>query len=168
MLNRLTISSHGPRIWSFSLFDSVESAHVLGDEVLSKEDAKHRLTFVVGKTDLIEFEKLSQQWIYSDKILTVPPIPDSLIYTKESKKTILQANGQRYTRIKLGIIKNFKSKKPKKVSAWYGWVNESFPTSWNEKTAKNGFKISPIEGRMKSYIDFSDIFNHKSVQSEIN
>lgn len=162
---RLTIDVYGPKQWKFFLYDSVESAHILGEEKIDKKDANCRVEVVVTKRDLVEYEIISEQWIYSDKIITVPKNEDSIIFTREHKKMTPTTNCIKYTLIRFVFHKYFKNKKkPVIITSSAGWVNDKFPT--RKGCSEIGLKIIDVIPPLKSYSDFNEIFSDKPSKAE--
>lgn len=141
---RITLKK-GKDPWSFTLYDSAESALYLRDDPQYddnfEEEYKTNLTLREG--DILEVEWLGSEWVYPDD-------PDRLIEPDRLN--------DKYENIRLGKFSDRKGidKKSGYVEVYSGWiVGGTIP--WNP--SKGGtLKIKNINDPLESLIDFSEIF----------
>lgn len=143
----------GVKSWSFTLYDSVESAYYLKDEpVMDDEVEEYRRVVTVKRGEIIEAEWLGAEWVYDEDVGH-----DSKQYRK-------------FDRVRLGKISNLKHSSPGTTSTKYlelysGWVsNVEFP--WTPDDSRGDIKITRINGKSASKLDFSKLFLRHSDETE--
>lgn len=131
------------------LYDSAESAYYLKDEpVMDDEVEEYRRTVTMKRGEIIEAEWLGAEWVYDEDG------EDPSRYEK-------------FDRVRLGKIVNLKSihTPTKYLELYSGWVSPTqFP--WKSDDTRGDIRITPINERVASKLDFSKLFISQSEESD--
>jgi len=141
---RITLKKGKPD-WSFTLYDSAESALYLRDDPRYddnfEEEYKTNLTLREG--DIFEIEWIGSEWVYPDD-------PDRLIEPDRLN--------DKYEHIRLGKLSSKSGVKDKSgyIEIYSGWiVGGTIP--WGD-TKGLPVKAKEIKSKDESLIDFSELF----------
>ena len=146
----------GVRSWSFTLYDSSESAFYLKDEPeyddRLEEDYRKVITLKPG--DLFEAEWLGSEWVYNDDYADFFSRPAGTLdnsYEKYDKVRIGKISPMKGTTQKLGYLE-----------VYSGWVlGTAIP--WAPEDDQTKVRISEITGKVISKFDFSELFKDAEV-----
>lgn len=133
----------GIKAWSFTLYDSAESAYYLKDEPVMDDDVEeYRRIVTMKRGESIEAEWLGAEWVYDED--------DSKKYRK-------------FDKVRLGKISKLKtsSRGTNYLELYSGWVDHiDFP--WAPDDSRNDVRIIRINGDKASSLDFSKLFVKRS------
>lgn len=140
----------GIKSWSFTLYDSAESAFYLKSEPeyddRLEEDYRKVITMKAG--GLLEVEWLGSEWVYDDDFSDFFSRSFSSIensYEKYDKIRVGKMSPTKGTTQKLGYLEVFS-----------GWVlGGSIP--WVNDDSQSKVRITEIKGKIHSRLDFSDL-----------
>lgn len=137
----------GVKSWSFTLYDSVESAYYMKDEpFMDDEIEEYRRIVTLERGEIIEAEWLGSEWVYGEE--------DDAKYYK-------------FDKVRMGKISNLKSQftNVNYLELYSGWVSSvEFP--WKVDVSKNDIRITRINEKNVSKIDFSKLFLHQKEESD--
>lgn len=131
------------------LYDSAESAYYLKNEpVMDDEIEEYRKTVTIEKGEIIEAEWLGAEWVYGE---------EEEDHTKYHK----------FDKIRLGKISRLKNNitQTKYLELYSGWVDGvEFP--WSSDKSRNDIRITKINGKVISKLDFSKLFLRYNDESD--
>lgn len=143
----------GVKSWSFTIYDSVESAYYLKDEpIMNDEIEEYRRVVTMGRGETIEAEWLGAEWVYDE---------DEGLPSRGYKK---------FDKVRLGKISKLKdvgrgAKSTSYLELYSGWVSQmEFP--WAPDDTRNDIRIIRVNGRAASKLDFSKLFTRHSDEQE--
>ena len=142
----------GSKPWSFTLYDSAESAFYLKDEPPYpdgfEEDYRKIVTLKPG--EVLEVEWIGSEWVFVDDntdFLQKPLVLESHDYDK-------------YDKVRVGKITPVKGAAEKMgyLEVYAGWIfGGDIP--WSPDGSKDGLKITEIKGKIQSKFDFQKLFS---------
>lgn len=144
---RITLN-RGIKNWSFTLYDSAESAFYLGEETqVEYQEEEYKKTITLGPKEIIEIEWVGAEWVYDDGIM--------------SPVTVMH---RRFDKILLGKITPVQTKNSKSslLETYSGWIPGDQVT-WGSEICREGVKMTPVKGKMVSKIDLSGLFSSSIV-----
>ena len=131
--------NRGIKSWSFFVHDSSESAFYLRDLGEDEDfDEEYRRMVTIERKDIVEMEWLGSEWVHHEEV----------------------GHSERYDMVRLAkIVTPGNVSSASYIEIYSGWViGDTF--DWSGKTDRPiGVKITPIKGRMKHKLDFSQIFS---------
>ena len=153
---RLNLKRGVKKPWSFTIYDSAESAFYLKDEPPYPDgfEEEYRKIVSIGPGDILEVEWLGSEWVFLDegedflfKSLT-PPSP----YDKYDKVRIGKITPLKGTEEKMGYLE-----------VYSGWCFGG-TVPWSSKTSNQvGLKIIEVKGSVVSKFDFPKLFSDPSM-----
>lgn len=149
--------------WSFVIYDSSESAFYLKGEELDIEEHEEycKIINLNSLSDILEIEWMGSEFLYEDEM-------KSNIFKNPSKMKL--STSDNFEKIRIAKFCSVKTKALKKGSGYIetaeGWVTAG-TIPWNGPPSNRGdIKITRIKGRIKSKLDFSEIFKNQSENSD--
>ena len=143
---------HGARPWSFTLYDSAESAFYLKDEPPYPDgfEEEYRRIVTLKPGEILEVEWIGSEWVFTDDnddFLRKPVKFNSRDYDK-------------YDRVRVGKITSVKGTEQKMgyLEVYVGWVLGG-DVPWSPEGSKEGLKITEIKGGIQSKFDFQKLFS---------
>jgi len=142
----------GSKPWSFTLYDSAESAFYLKDEPPYpdgfEEDYRRVVTLKPG--EILEVEWIGSEWVFADDnvdFLQRPIVMSPCDYDK-------------YDKVRVGKITPVKGAEQKMgyLEVYAGWIFGG-AVPWLPGPSEEGLKITEIKGRIQSKFDFQKLFS---------
>ena len=131
----------GVKTWSFFLYDSPESAFYL-KELHDDEDfdEEYRKLVEVYRSDVVEVEWMGSEWVYHDEL----------------------GKSEKYDNVRLAKLVT-RGVAPSEANMGYveiysGWTHGDVFRWCGRQDSQSNVKVTPIKGRVKSKLDFSEIF----------
>jgi len=138
--------------WSFTLYDSAESAYYLKDEPPYPDgfEEEYRKVVSLNPGDILEVEWVGSEWVFPDEN------EDFL-----RKHVSLQASVyDKYDKVRVGKITPVKGAEEKMgyLEVYSGWIFGG-DVPWSPKAAQDGLKITEVKGKIVSKFDFPKLFS---------
>jgi hypothetical protein len=142
----------GAAPWSFTLYDSSESAYYLKDEPPYPDgfEEEYRKTISLNKGEILEVEWIGSEWVFVD---------DHSDFLQKPLRLNSQEH-DKYDKIRVGKITPTKGAEEKLgyLEVYSGWTfGDVVP--WTQKTSQNGLKITQIKDVLQSKFDFQKLFS---------
>lgn len=138
----------GAKPWSFTLYDSAESAYYLKDEPPYPDgfEEEYRKIVTLKRGEILEVEWVGSEWVFADEDLDYFRNP-STDYDK-------------YDKVRVGKITPVKGaiEKMGYLEVYSGWVFGG-DVPWTETTTQDGLKITEVKGKIVSKFDFPKLFS---------
>ena len=153
---RLNLKRGVKKPWSFTLYDSAESAFYLKDEPPYPEgfEEDYRKVVTIKPGDILEVEWVGSEWVFPDE-------GEDFLF----KPMILTAgNYDKYDKIRVGKITPIKGTEEKMgyLEVYSGWIIGG-DVPWAAVQGNDHLKITEINGKMSSKFDFPKLFSDPSV-----
>lgn len=153
---RLNLKRGVKKPWSFTLYDSAESAYYLRDEPPYPDgfDEEYRKVVAVNPGDILEVEWVGSEWVFSDDgsdFLQSPMNLDSVDYDKYDKVRVGKITPLKGTEDKMGYLE-----------VYSGWIFGGV-VPWSAKSTQDGLKITEIKEDIVSKFDFPKLFSDPSM-----
>lgn len=142
----------GSKPWSFTLYDSAESAFYLKDEPPYPDgfEEDYRKVVHLKPGEILEVEWIGSEWVFSDD-------PEDMLF-----KMILLNNDayDKYDKVRVGKITPMKGTQQKMgyLEVYAGWILGGH-VPWASQDLQNGLKITEVKGRIQSKFDFPKLFS---------
>lgn len=121
--------------WCMVLYDSPESAFFLKHEPMQSDSDEYRQLIELNPGETMEVEWCGSEWVYSGE----PPY-------------------EKYDKVRMGkIIGADSAGRGGYVELYSGWVVGGH-VRWSSRDPQNGPRITRVNGRVKSKLDFSSLF----------
>jgi len=149
-LRKVKISlKRGVRQWSFTIYDTVESAIYLKTEPITDlETPDYRRTITLERGESLEAEWLGSEWIYDydTRIIDGTESGDPRGFVK-------------YEKVRMGKITPVKGLQRETIylELYSGWVSGG-TILWSKDGTQGDIRITPIKGRSVSKVDFAKVF----------
>lgn len=148
---RITLK-RGAAPWSFTLYDSSESAYYLKDEPPYPDgfEEEYRKIISLKYGEILEAEWIGSEWVFAED------------HSDFLQKPI-QANSHehdKYDKVRVGKITPTKGSEEKLgyLEVYSGWTfGGGIP--WSQKTARAGIKVIEIKDNLQSKFDFQKLFS---------
>jgi hypothetical protein len=146
----------GVRSWSFTLYDSAESAFYLKDEPEYDDrfEEDYRKVITIKPGDIVEAEWLGSEWVYDD---------DYADFFSRSYTT-LDNSHEKYDKVRVGKISPMKGTTQKLgyLEVYSGWVlGTAIP--WSPEEGQTKVRITEIKDKVVSKFDFTELFKGNEV-----
>ena len=149
---RLNLKRGVKKPWSFTLYDSAESAYYLKDEPPYPDgfEEEYRKVVSLNPGDILEVEWVGSEWVFPDEnedFLRKPVSLQASVYDK-------------YDKVRVGKITPVKGAEEKMgyLEVYSGWIFGG-DVPWSPKAAQSGLKITEVKGEIVSKFDFSKLFS---------
>ena len=149
---RLNLKRGAKKPWSFTLYDSAESAFYLKDEPPYPDgfEEEYRRVVSIKPGEILEVEWVGSEWVFSDDgsdFLQKPVNLSSVDYDK-------------YDKVRVGKITPLKGSEEKMgyLEVYSGWIFGG-DVPWTETTTQDGLKITEVKGKIVSKFDFPKLFS---------
>ena len=149
---RLNLKRGVKKPWSFTLYDSAESAYYLKDEPPYPDgfEEEYRKIVSLNPGDILEVEWVGSEWVFPDEnedFLRKPVSLQAGVYDK-------------YDKVRVGKITPVKGVEEKMgyLEVYSGWCFGG-DVPWSPKTAQDGLKITEVKGKIVSKFDFPKLFS---------
>lgn len=149
---RLNLKRGVKKPWTFTLYDSAESAFYLKDEPPYPDgfEEEYRKVVSLNPGDILEVEWVGSEWVFADEgedFLFMPMVLSSVSYDK-------------YDKVRVGKITPLKGAEEKMgyLEVYSGWCFGG-TVPWSPKAAQEGLKITEIKGSVVSKFDFAKLFS---------
>lgn len=141
---RIKLKRGAKKNWSFSLYDSIESAYYITTDPEQTQSSIRDFskTVTVSSKDVLEVEWLGSEWVYNDEDETFP------------KKT---RHAEKYDNIAIGKTVATKRTTLEKVEVYTGWVR-SGDVPLNQHDARDDIRIIRLSDVDEYVVDFSKFF----------
>ena len=154
---RLNLKRGVKKAWSFTLYDSAESAFYLKDEPLYPDgfEEEFRKIVSISPGDILEVEWVGSEWVFSDD-------EEDFLFKKMSLKPSLY---DKYDKVRIGKITPMKGTEEKMgyLEVYSGWCFGG-TVPWTSKSSnQNGLKITEVKGAVVSKFDFPKLFSDPSI-----
>lgn len=149
---RLNLKRGTKKSWSFTLYDSAESAYYLKDEPPYPDgfEEEYRKVISLNPGDILEVEWVGSEWVFPDEnedFLRRPVSLSASVYDK-------------YDKVRVGKITPVKGSEEKMgyLEVYSGWIfGGDIP--WSSKAGHEGLKITEVKGKIVSKFDFPKLFS---------
>ena len=154
---RLSLKRGTKTSWSFTLYDSAESALYLRDEPPSPDgfEEEYRKVVALNPGEIIEAEWVGSEWVFVD---------DESNFLEKSKSLQLTNNYDKYDKVRIGKISPIKGAEEKMgyFELYSGWCFGG-DVPWSKKNSQPGLKITVIKGKIISKFDFQKLFSDPTI-----
>ena len=149
---RLNLKRGVKKPWSFTLYDSAESAYYLKDEPPYPDgfEEEYRKVVSLNPGDILEVEWIGSEWVFADDGSDFLQKPMNLGLIEYDK----------YDKVRVGKITPLKGSEEKMgyLEVYSGWCFGG-DVPWSEKTTREGLKITEVKGKIVSKFDFPKLFS---------
>lgn len=142
----------GFKTWSFTLYDSAESAFYLRDEPIYNDavDEEYRKIITLKPGEIIEAEWVGAEWVYNDvddyDVFTSPQRRHGRSYDKYDKVKIGKFSSLKGTTQKLGYLETYS-----------GWISDGV-IPWTAGATPDKVRITQVKDKTVSGFDLSNLF----------
>lgn len=153
---RLNLKRGVKKPWSFTLYDSAESAYYLKDEPPYPDgfEEEYRKVVSIKPGDILEVEWVGSEWVFPDEN------EDFL-----KKSVTLSTNiYDKYDKVRVGKITPVKGAEEKMgyLEVYSGWCFGG-DVPWSPDDSQDGLKITVVKGKIVSKFDFPKLFSDPSM-----
>jgi hypothetical protein len=149
---RLNLKRGVKKPWSFTLYDSAESAFYLKDEPPYPEgfEEEYRKIVSLHPGDILEVEWVGSEWVFPDE-------GEEFLF----KPTVLTTTFcDKYDKVRVGKITPVKGVEEKMgyLEVYSGWIIGG-DVPWIQDQGSSHLKITEVKGKMASKFDFPKLFS---------
>jgi len=146
----------GSKPWSFTLYDSAESAFYLKDEPPYPDgfEEEYRKIVSLRPGDILEVEWVGSEWVFADE-------GEDFLF---NPITLSSTDYDKYDKVRVGKITPAKGAEEKMgyLEVYSGWIfGGDIP--WRPKDSRDGLKITEVKDAVVSKFDFPKLFSDPSM-----
>lgn len=138
----------GAKPWSFTLYDSAESAYYLKDEPPYPDgfEEEYRKIVTLKRGEILEIEWVGSEWVFADEDFSIFRRPPT--------------EYDKYDKVRVGKITPVKGAEEKMgyLEVYSGWCFGG-DVPWTSDKDQVGLRITEIKGSVVSKFDFPKLFS---------